>query len=309
MNSTKTFGLLIAMLAVFMGFGFMLDRALGTGGKWMMIATIMALVMNWVSYFYSDKIVLKMYGAQEVSREEAPELHEIVERIAQRAGIPKPKVCIVPSDDPNAFATGRDPAHAVVAANQGLLRLLNRDEVEAVMAHEIGHVRNRDTLVSTVAATIAGAVSMLAQGAQMGLLFGGGGHRDREEGGSPLALVGVLLMVILAPIAAMMVQFAISRTREFGADRAASEFTGNPMALASALRKLEQYARGGVHDTEVNPATAHMFIVNPLSGGGMSKLFSTHPPTEERIAHLEEIARGNLTGRGAVASGAAGTFR
>ena len=294
MNGGKTFLLLMGMLALFGAFGFALDRVMGTGGTYMMLALGFGLVMNWVSYFYSDKIVLKMYKAREGSDSEAPELHNIVETVSRRAGIPKPKVYIVPSELPNAFATGRNPEHAVVAANEGLLNLLNRDEVEAVMAHEIGHVKRRDTLIQTVAATMAGAIAMLAQGAQMGMLFGGGSRESREDSG-PMGGLILILMMFLAPLAATIVQMSISRTREFGADRAAAEYTGNPAALASALQKLEGYARGYTPDMNVNPATSHMFIVNPLSGisgGGIAKLFSTHPPTEERVARLMDIARG-----------------
>ena len=227
-----------------------------------------------------------MLFRSEVTPHEAPDLHAIVERVAQRAGIPKPRVCIVPSEVPNAFATGRNPQNAVVAANEGLLRLLSRDEVEAVMAHEVGHVANRDTLIQTVAATMAGAIAMLAHGAQMGMLFGGG-RRD----GNPLGGLIVILMMLLAPLAATIVQLSISRTREYGADRAASDYTGNPMALASALQKLDAYAKRGVQDMKINPATSHMFIVNPLSGmSGMAKLFSTHPATEDRVARLMQYA-------------------
>ena len=294
MNGGKTFLLLMGMLALFGAFGFALDRVMGTGGTYMIVALGFGLVMNWVSYFYSDKIVLKMYKAREVSESEAPELHNIVETVSRRAGIPKPKVYIVPSELPNAFATGRNPEHAVVAANEGLLNLLTRDEVEAVMAHEIGHVKRRDTLIQTVAATMAGAIAMLAQGAQMGMLFGGGSRESREDSG-PMGGLVLILMMFLAPLAATIVQMSISRTREFGADRAAAEFTGNPAALASALQKLEGYARGNAPDMNVNPATSHMFIINPLSGisgGGIAKLFSTHPPTAERVARLMEYARG-----------------
>ncbi len=294
MNGGKTFLLLMGMLALFGAFGFVLDRVMGTGGTYMMVALGFGLIMNWVSYFYSDKIVLKMYHAREVSESEAPELHTIVENVSRRAGIPKPKVYIVPSELPNAFATGRNPEHAVVAANEGLLNLLSRDEVEAVMAHEIGHVKRRDTLISTLAATMAGAIAMLAQGAQMGMLFGGGRRNSNSEDSGPGGMIVMLLMMFLAPLAATIVQLSISRTREFGADRASADYTGNPAALASALRKLEGYARGNPPDMKVNPATSHMFIVNPLSGisgGGIAKLFSTHPPTEERVARLMEYAR------------------
>ena len=247
----------------------------GQGGA--LTALVLAGAMNFGSYFFSDKIVLRMYRAREVTRAEAPQLYEIVEGLARRAGLPVPRVAIIPGEQPNAFATGRDPEHAVVAATEGILRILDRDEIEGVMAHELAHVRHRDMLISSVAATLAGAIMVLSR---FGLFFGGG---DRDRGGGALAL----LVVILAPIAAMIVQAAISRSREFAADAGGAEISGKPRALASALQKLEATARRvPLHG---NPATAHMFIVHPFRGGGVAKLFSTHPPTEERVERLLEM--------------------
>jgi len=252
------------------------------GRQGVMIALVMAVLMNFASYWFSDKIVLSMYGAREVSETDAPEFFAIIARLAQKAGIPMPRVYVIPEEAPNAFATGRSPEKAAVAATQGLLRLMSRDEIEAVMAHELGHVKNRDTLIMTVAATLAGALSHLAT---MALWFGGG-RRDDGEGGHPLAgLVGVLI----APFAAMLIQMAISRSREFLADEASAQITGNPMALANALRKLESYkAEAPMHHG--SPATAHLFIVNPFTAGGLASLFSTHPSTQQRIERLEEMA-------------------
>jgi heat shock protein HtpX len=247
----------------------------GRGGA--LMALVIAGAMNFGSYFFSDKIVLKMYRAREVTRAEAPALYEIVEGLSRRAGLPIPRVAIIPGQQPNAFATGRNPEHAVVAATEGILGILDRDEIEGVMAHELAHVRNRDMLISSVAATLAGAIMVLAR---FGLFFGGG---DRDRGGGALAL----LVVILAPIAAMIIQAAISRSREFAADAGGAEISGKPRALASALQKLEATAKRV--PLAGNPATAHMFIVHPFRGGGITKLFSTHPPTEERVARLLEM--------------------
>ncbi len=246
-----------------------------------MVAFLFAALMNFTAYWYSDKIVLAMYGAKEVSPAEAPRLHRIVERVAMSAGIPKPKVYIIPTETPNAFATGRDPNHAAVAVTQGIMRILDEDELEGVIGHEIAHIKNRDTLVSTVAATIAGAISMLAYMAQWAVLFSA---RDRDKA----ELIGALLMAIIAPIIATIIQLAISRTREFMADETGAKITHKPLALANALRKLEYAVRQMPMDA--NPATSHMFIVNPLSGRTIIKLFSTHPPTEERIRRLEKLA-------------------
>jgi heat shock protein HtpX len=272
MNTLKTVLLMTALTAglVLLGgwFG-------GRGG--MVVALVVAGVMNFGSYFFSDRIVLRMYRAREVGREEAPELYDVVEGLARRAGLPVPRVAIIPGEQPNAFATGRDPEHAVVAATEGILRILDRDEIEGVMAHELAHVRHRDMLISSVAATLAGAIMVLAR---FGLFFGGG---DRDRGGGALAL----LVVLLAPVAAMIVQAAISRSREFAADAGGAEISGKPRALASALRKLEAAAKQV--PLKGNPATAHMFIVHPFRGGGVLRLFSTHPPTEERVARLQEM--------------------
>ena len=278
MNRLKTLLLLAALTALFLWLGQLIG-----GRQGMMIALVMAVLMNFISYWFSDKIVLRMYRAQEVSEADAPEFHAIIRGLATKAGIPMPKVYLIPEEAPNAFATGRSPDKAAVAATQGLLRLMSRDEIEGVMAHELGHVKNRDTLIMTVAATLAGALSQLANFA----LFFGGGRREDGEGGHPLAgLVGV----IVAPIAAMLIQMAISRSREFLADEASAQITGNPMALANALRKLEGW-KAEAPMLHGSPATAHLFIVNPFTAGGIASLFSTHPSTQQRVARLEEMAR------------------
>jgi heat shock protein HtpX len=248
----------------------------------MTFALVMAFVMNFVTYFFSDKIVLKMYRAREVSEAEAPVLHRIVRRLSQKAGMPMPKVYIIPDMSPNAFATGRNPKHAAVAATEGIMQLLSEEELSGVMAHELAHVRNRDILISTIAATVAGAISYMAHMAQWAMIFGG--RHDDDEGGSPVASI---VMMIVAPIAAMLIQMAISRSREYAADEGGARLQGNPHALANALRKLHNGAQAiPMHAT---PATSHMMIVNPFSGGGIAKLFSTHPPVEERIARLEAM--------------------
>jgi heat shock protein HtpX len=247
--------------------------------------------MNLFSYWNSDKLVLSMHDAQEVDARSAPDLYALVHELASRAGLPMPRVYLMDNPQPNAFATGRDAAHAAVAVTTGLLQALSREEVAGVLAHELAHVKNRDTLTMTITATIAGAISMLAQ---FGMFFGGG-HRENNGG---MGIVGSLLMVILAPLAAMLVQMAISRTREYAADRMGAEISGNPMALASALAKISNIAHQVENPTaERNPATAHLFIVNPLTGRGMDNLFSTHPATENRIAELQELAR-TMGGRG-----------
>ncbi len=269
--------MLLTLLLVFGG------AALG-GKSGMTIALVMAFVMNFISYFFSDKIVLKMYRAQEVTEAEAPVLYRIVRRLSQKAGIPMPKVYIIPDMSPNAFATGRNPNHATVAATEGIMQLLTEEELSGVMAHELAHVMHRDILIATVAATIAGAISYLAQMAQWALIFGGG-RRDDDDG-SPVAS---LVMMIVAPIAAMLIQMAISRSREFSADEGGAMLNGNPMALANALRKLEKGTQ--MIPMQASPATSHMLIVNPFRGGGIVKLFSTHPPIEERIARLEAMRR------------------
>jgi heat shock protein HtpX len=257
----------------------------GTGG--MFVALVLAGVMNLASYWFSDRIALRMAGAREVSPDEAPELHAIVDELAYRTGLPKPKVAIVESPSPNAFATGRDPSHAVVAVTTGILQILNRQELMAVLAHELGHVKNRDILVASIAATIAGAITMIAQMLQFAAFFGGfGGSRDGDgDGVNPIA---ALAMIILAPIAALLIQMAISRSREYGADDTGAHIVGDPMALASALEKLEGWSKRIPLD--VNPAASHLFIVNPLSGRALASLFSTHPPIEDRIKRLRQLA-------------------
>ena len=258
----------------------------GKGG--MMVAFLMAGVMNFGSYWFSDKIVLRMYNAREITREVHPSFYGMVERLAGRAGLPMPKVYIIPDDSPNAFATGRNPDHAAVAATEGILRVLTPEELEGVMAHELAHVKNRDILISTIAATLAGAISMIGNMLQWGAMFGAG-RSDDEEGGGIGGMVGSLAMAIIAPIAAMLIQMAVSRSREYLADASGAEICGHPLALAGALGKL-QMASQAIPMLDARPATAHMFIVNPLTAGGLASLFSTHPPMEERIARLRALA-------------------
>lgn len=252
----------------------------------MVTAFVFAAAMNVGAYWFSDKIVLRMYGAREATEAEQPLLYGIVRRLATQAQIPMPKVYVIPSESPNAFATGRNPQHAAVAATEGILRILTPEELEGVMAHELSHVRNRDILVSTIAATLAGAISMLGNMLRWGALLGGG--RDDEDRGSAAA---GLLMAIVAPIAAMLIQFAVSRSREYLADSSDAAISHKPLALASALRKIHGWSQR-IPMEEAQPATAHMFIVNPLTGGSLMSLFSTHPPVEDRIARLEGMARG-----------------
>lgn len=288
MNQIKTFLLLTALTLIFVWFGNWVGGQVG-----MLYALLFAGLMNFIAYFFSDRIVLAMYRAQEVDEREAPDLHALVERLAVRAGIPKPRVYIIPTQTPNAFATGRNPNHAAVAVTEGIMRILNRDELEGVLAHELAHIRHRDTLIMVIAATIAGAIAVLANFARWFLIFGGLGE-DRERGSNPLALVALLVMIIVLPIAALLIQLAISRAREFLADEGGAHISGKPLALASALAKLER----GVHFNpmeQANPATAHLFIVNPFGGEGGAgswfvNLFRTHPPTEERIARLQALA-------------------
>ena len=275
MNGIRT----TLLLASLTGLMLLIGGALGGRGG-MAIALLLSLVMNMGTYWYSDKIVLKMYKAKEVTPTEAPELYGIVRGLVDRANMPMPKVYIIDTPMPNAFAPGRNPSHAAVAATTGIMRSLDRNELEAVMAHELSHVRNRDTLISSVAATIAGVITFVANMAQWSLIFGG----NDDDGGN---IVGVIAMAILAPIAAMVIQMAISRSREFGADAGGAELSGRPMALASALSKLEGAA--GRVQADVNPSTAHMFIVNPLKGKKLASLFSTHPSTQERIARLSAM--------------------
>ena len=278
-NVMKTGFLLAVLTALFL----LIGNAVG-GEQGMIMAFGIAVVMNVGTYWFSDKIVLRMYGAREVSEAEAPSLHGTVRRLSIAAGIPMPKVYIIPTDSPNAFATGRNPAHAAVAVTEGITRLLSPDELEGVLAHELGHVKNRDILIGTVAATLAGAVMMLARFAQFAAIFGGGG-RDRDEGGG--GLIGMLFLAIVAPIGAMLVQMAVSRSREYVADESGARFCGRPESLANALQKIS-YASQRV-PMEASPATAHMFIMSPLSGGGIRSLFSTHPPIEKRIERLRAM--------------------
>lgn len=276
MNTLKT-TVLMAVLTVLLVFA---GGALGGEGG-MVIAFAFALIMNGISYWFSDKIVLRMYGARELGPDEASRLRQIVQELALRAQMPVPKLYLIPQEAPNAFATGRDEKHAAVAVTEGILAILNEKELGGVLAHELSHIKNRDILVGTIAATMAGAISMLANMAHWGMIFGGRSS-DNREGGHPIV---ALLMIIIAPLAAMLVQMAISRSREYGADETGAAISGDPLSLANALRKLEQ----GVEriPMEANPATAHMFIVNPLTGGGLMTLFSTHPPMQERIRRLE----------------------
>jgi heat shock protein HtpX len=281
MNYMKTALLLAALTGFFLVVGYLLG---GRGG--LMIALVMALGMNAFAYWNSDRMVLRMSGAHEVGPDQAPELYGIVQQLAQRAGLPMPRVYIIDEDQPNAFATGRSPEHAAVAVNTGLLTHLSREQISGVLAHELGHVRNRDTLTMTVAATLSGAIGMLAT---FGGLMGGG----RDQNGRPMMnpIVAIAAM-ILAPLAASLVQMAISRSREYEADRAGAEISGNPLWLASALQRLHEGTQTIPNATaQANPATAHLYIDNPLSAGGLSGLFSTHPPMEERIARLRAMAR------------------
>jgi heat shock protein HtpX len=277
-NTFKTALLLTAMTLLLMVAG----RAFG-GQRGMLIALAFAAVMNFVSYFFSDKIALAMYRAQPISRDDLPRVYNIVERLSQKVGLPMPKVYLIPNGSPNAFATGRNPNHASVAVTQGILGLLNDEELEGVLAHELGHVRNRDILISSVAATIAGAITYLASIARWGMIFGGyGGDRDDRRGGGGFA---ALLMMFLAPLAASLIQLAVSRSREYSADETGAHWTGNPYALASALAKIDTYSRR--MPLVATPSTAHLFIIAPFLGGmNFGNLFSTHPPTAKRIERL-----------------------
>ena len=284
MNTFRTTILLAVLTALLIWIGDMLGGRQGA-----IIALLLAGGMNFFIYWFSDKIVIKMYGGQEVTANDDPELYGMVQDLTQRAGLPMPKVYLLPQDTPNAFATGRNPEHAAVAVTDGIRRILNKRELAGVLGHELSHVKNRDILVSTIAATLAGAISYLAQMAQWAMIFGGNRDRD-DEGGSNI--FGLIVMMIVAPIAAMLIQMAVSRSREYGADAGGAQITGDPLALASALRKLHMGAQNiplHVNNATAN-ATAHMFIVNPLTGHGLASLFSTHPPMEERIARLEAMA-------------------
>ena len=281
-NWVKTAMLMAAITALFMAIGGMIGGARGMG-----FALVIALAMNFFSYWFSDKMVLRMYNAQEVDETSAPQFYRMVRELATRAGLPTPRVYLIAEDAPNAFATGRNPEHAAVAATTGILRILSEREMRGVMAHELSHVKHRDILISTISATMAGAISALANFA---MFFGG-----RDEEGRPANPIASIAVALLAPIAAAMIQMAISRAREFEADRGGAELSGDPQALASALDKIHRFAAGvPFAAAEAHPTTAQMMILNPLSGGGMANLFSTHPATEERIARLMEMAR---TGR------------
>jgi heat shock protein HtpX len=288
MGSTfKTFVLLAGLTVLLL----LIGQALG-GRSGLYVALFMALIMNMIGYWFSDKIALAMSGAKEVSINEAPELHQMVERLAVQAGLPKPRVYIIPQDTPNAFATGRNPEHSAVAVTEGILRILKPAELEGVMAHELSHIRNRDILISSVAAVIAGAISYLATMAQWGAYMGMGRSDDDEEGGGGGNMITVLIMAVVAPIAAMLIQMAISRSREYQADATGARIIHNGQPLANALLKLEEYNKQ--IPMQVNPAQAQMYIVNPLSAQGFTRLFSTHPPIEERVARLMAMRPGDL---------------
>ncbi|MFH1974533.1 MAG: zinc metalloprotease HtpX [Pseudomonadota bacterium] len=278
------------LLAVLTAFIVLVGQIMG-GTQGMVIALILAAGMNFFSYWFSDKIVLRMYKAQEVTPDEAPQVYESVKKLAVRAGLPMPKIYIIPEESPNAFATGRNPEHAVVAVTEGLLKLMSREEVEGVLAHELAHIKNRDILIGSIAATLAGAIMVLANMARWAAIFGGS-RRDNENGGG--GIIGLVVMSIMAPIAAMLIQMAISRSREYIADSTGASFAGNPKGLSDALRKLGAYS--GRLPMDANPSTAHMFIVNPLSGKSLMSLFSTHPPLEERISRLTGVRPENKEG-------------
>ena len=284
MNTFRTTILLAVLTALLVWLGDMFGGRQGA-----IMALILAGGVNFVSYWFSDKIVIKMYGGQETTAQDDPELYGLVQDLAQRAGLPMPKVYVLPQDTPNAFATGRNPEHAAVAVTDGIRKILNKRELAGVLGHELTHVKNRDILVSTIAATLAGAIGYLAQMAQFAMFFGG--NRDRDEEGGGGNFLGLIVMMIVAPIAAMLIQMAVSRSREYGADEGGAKITGDPLALASALKKLHMGAQNiplEANNATAN-ATAHMFIVNPLTGHGLASLFSTHPPMEERIARLEAM--------------------
>jgi heat shock protein HtpX len=278
-NVLKTGVLLAVLTALFVGIGY----AIG-GQQGMVVAFVLAFAMNMVSYWFSDKIVLAMYRAKPISEAEAPRLYAIVRRLATRAQIPMPPVYLIPTDTPNAFATGRNPEHAAVAVTEGIMRILDEDELEGVLAHELSHVKNRDVLISTIAATLAGAITYLAHMLQWAAMFGGRSRDDDEGGLNPM---GALLVAIVAPFAAMLIQLAVSRAREYQADASGARLAGRTGGLATALEKLEMGSRAV--PMEANPATAHLFIVNPLSGQTLMRLFSTHPPVEERVARLRAM--------------------
>jgi heat shock protein HtpX len=284
MNTVKTVFLMTLMMVLFLLVGGLL------GGKdGLIIAFIFSLGMNFFSYWFSDKIVLSIYGAQEVTEQEAPQLYAMVRRLTQRANLPMPKVYVINNPNPNAFATGRNPENAAVAVTTGILRILNDEELEGVLGHELAHIKHRDILLATIVATFVGTITFIARLAGWSMMFAGG-SRDRENSGNAIAS---LVLMIVAPIAAVLLQLAISRAREFMADEGGAKISGKPLALASALSKLEQAAQM-VPMRNASPATAHLFIVNPLRGSSLMKLFSTHPPIEERIARLKLIAQGRI---------------
>ncbi len=282
MNTLKTVFLMTLMTLLFIFIGQLVG-----GRQGMVVALVFAAVMNLITYWFSDKIVLSMYRARPIQEGDNPRLYSIVRRAATSAHLPMPKVYIIPIETPNAFATGRNPGHAAVAVTQGIMKILDEDELEGVLSHEMAHIRNRDILTGTIVATLAGAISMLAMMARWGAIFGGFGGRDNENRGGGL---GLLIMAIVAPLAALVIQMAISRSREYSADATGAANSHKPMALANALRKLE-YASKKI-PMDAKPSTAHLFIVNPLTGKGLVSLFSTHPPIEERVARLEKMARG-----------------
>jgi heat shock protein HtpX len=283
MGTVKTVGLMVLMMALLMLVGQWLGQEQG-----LVLAFGISLLMNFGMYWFSDKIVLMSYTAKEATEEEAPRLYAVVRKLAAQAELPMPKVYIIPGESPNAFATGRNPEHAAVAATEGILKLLSEDELEGVIAHELAHVKHRDILTGTIVAAMAGAITFLTRMAMFASMFGGG-SRDRENSNP----IGEILLLILAPIAAMLIQFAVSRSREFAADEGGATICGRPLSLANALRKLERGVER-IPMENAGTATAHMFIVSPLLGGGITRLFSTHPPTEERIARLEELAAAGI---------------
>jgi len=283
MGTVKTVGLMVLMMALLMLVGQWLGQEQG-----LLLAFGISLLMNFGMYWFSDKLVLMSYRAKEATEEEAPRLYAIVRKLSAQAELPMPKVYVIPGESPNAFATGRNPEHAAVAATEGILAMLSEDELEGVIAHELAHVKHRDVLTGTIVAAMAGAITFLARMAMYASIFGGG-SRDRENSNP----IGEILLLIFAPVAAMLIQFAVSRSREFAADEGGAKICGRPLSLANALRKLERGVQR-VPMENAGTATAHMFIVNPLRGGGIMKLFSTHPPTEERIARLEELATSGI---------------
>jgi heat shock protein HtpX len=284
LSNAKTVFLLVLLSGVFLAAGYLLGGQVGV-----IFALVLALVMNVGSYWFSDKLALKMTGAKEVSPDQEPRLHEIVDRVVAMAGMQKPRVYVIQNDSPNAFATGRNQKHAAVAATTGIMSILDDKELTAVFGHEIGHIKNRDILVNAIVATVATAIMFLANMAQWALIFGGLGGRDRNGGGGAIGLLAMLATIILAPIAASVIRMAISRQREYGADEAGAAITHTPLALASALEKLEDYSKA--RPMRVNPAFSHLFIVNPLGKVNFSALFSTHPPVAKRVERLNQIAR------------------